>query len=31
MGYGKDEGDDNNNTQDTSFHPLVSVSVVRFF
>jgi hypothetical protein len=29
-GYGKDLGDDDINTQDTSPHPLVSASVVRF-
>ncbi len=29
-GYGKDLGDDNNNTQDTSCHPLVNVSTIRF-
>jgi hypothetical protein len=30
MGYGKDSVDDDNNTQDRSPHPLVSVNVVRF-
>jgi hypothetical protein len=29
-GYGKDSKDDGNGTQDTSPHPLINVSIVRF-
>jgi hypothetical protein len=29
-GYGKNSGDDDNNTQYTSPHPSISVSVIRF-
>ncbi len=30
VGYGKNSRDDNNNTQDTSPHPSISVNAVRF-
>jgi hypothetical protein len=29
--YGEHSGDDGSNTQDTSFHPLVIVSAIKFF